>query len=378
MIFRPRDEAEIAEIVHCARASGGRIVAEGGGSRAGLSGAYRQGAQIGSTRALSGIVHYDPAERTITARAGTPVAEIEDAAAAHGQMLPFEPADPRALYGSGGAPTLGGMVAAGFSGPRRVQAGSLRDALLGARFVNGRGEAIKAGGRVVKNVTGLDLARLQAGAMGRYGVLTEVTFKLLPRPAARLTLALDGLDDARAVEALSAALATPFEVSGAAHDSARRLTVLRLENNAGSIAYRGAELEKRLAPFAAARRVEGEQADALWRDIRDLAAFGVGRVGCVWRVATAPSRAARIVAEASRVLPMQALYDWGGGLVYLASDCAGDACLAAIRRAVGQGGAARLLRGPDAARAPAPDPAAALKQRVAQAFDPDGVFAPAL
>jgi glycolate oxidase FAD binding subunit len=378
MIFRPRDEDEIAEIVHGARARNGRIIAEGGGSRAGLRGARRDGAQIVSTADIAGVVHYDPAEMTITARAGTRVAEIEAAVAAHGQMLPFEPPDPRALYATNGAPTLGGMVAAGFSGPRRVQAGSLRDALLGARFVNGRGETIKAGGRVVKNVTGLDLARLQVGALGRFGILTELCFKLLPRPAARLTLALDGLDDARAVEALSAALTTPVEASGAAHDGARKLTLIRLENDAESIAARAVSLEKTLAPFGAARRLDADEADALWRDVRDLTRLAESGASCVWRVATAPSRAARIAAEAARVLPMQALYDWGGGLLHLASTCEGDACRAAIGRAVGEGGHARLLRGPaPAAPGPAPGPAAALKQRIAHAFDPDGVFAPA-
>ena len=375
MIFRPRNETEIAEIVHCARAGGGRLVAEGGATRAGLPGARREGAQTVSTRDIAGIVHYDPAEMTLTARAGTPVAEIEEAVAAHGQMLPFEPPDPRALYATAGAPTLGGMVAAGFSGPRRVQAGSLRDALLGARFVNGRGEAIKAGGRVVKNVTGLDLARLQVGALGRFGVLTEVCLKLLPRPAARLTLALDGLDDARAVEALSAALTTPAEVTGAAHDSARKLTLIRLENDAESIAVRASALERTLATFAAPRRLDADEADALWRDVRDLGGLAATGAACLWRIATAPSRAARIAADAMRVLPMRALYDWGGGLVHLAADCDGAACRAAVRRAVGEGGHARLLRGPALAAAPAPDPAGALKERIARAFDPDGVFA---
>lgn len=375
MIHEPTREQDVADIVRCARDRKARLAVTGGGTRRGLS-PPREADDAISTRALTGIAHYDPAELTITAKAGTPVAEIEAAVAAHGQMLPFEPPDPRALYATNGAPTLGGMVAAGFSGPRRVQAGSLRDALLGARFVNGRGEIVKSGGRVVKNVTGLDLARLQAGAMGRYGVLTEVTFKLLPRPAARLTLALDGLDDARAVAAMSAALATPFEISGAAHDAARRLTLLRLEHNADSLAYRGAALERRLAAFGAVRRLDADEADGLWREIRDLAGFEAARGGCVWRLATAPSRAAGLVADMTRALPVTALYDWGGGLVHLGARCDGDACLAAGRRALDGGGHARLLRGPDAARLAAPDPAAALKQRVAAAFDPDGLFAP--
>lgn len=371
----PRSEQEIADLVAAARAAGRRLAIEGGGTRAGLA-APRQADATLTTRELSGIVHYDPAEMTITAKAGTPVAAIEEALAAQGQMLPFEPVDPRALYATNGAPTLGGLVAAGFSGPRRVQAGGLRDALLGVRFVNGAGEIVKSGGRVVKNVTGLDLARLQAGAQGRFGVLTQMTFKLLPRPAARATLALDGLDDARAIEALSAALATPFEVSGAAHDPRRGLTLLRLEHNAESLTYRLDALTARLASFGRARRLDRDEADALWRDLRDLGPFSAAGAP-VWRVATAPSRAARLVADLRAALGnVAALYDWGGGLVHLSGDGAGQGAADALRAALGGAGHARLLRGPHASVSAAPDPAAALKARLAAAFDPDGVFAP--
>lgn len=369
MRHAPRCEQEVADIVRAARADGRRLAVEGAATRAGLA-APRAGVDALSLAGLAGVVHYDPAEMTITAKAGTPVAEIEAALAANAQMLAFEPPDPRPLYATSGAPTLGGMIAAGFSGPRRVQAGSLRDALLGARFVNGRGEIVKSGGRVMKNVTGLDLARLQVGAMGRFGALTEVTLKLSPRPAARATLALDGLDDATAIAALSAALATPFEVSGAAHLSARRLTLLRLEHAADSVAYRANELSRRLAAFAAPRRLEAEEADALWRDMRDLTPFAADR-RAVWRVATAPSRAAALVARLKAAFgDLAALYDWGGGLIHLATASTADA-----RAVVAGDGAARLLRGDHARFAPPPDPAAPLKARIAAAFDPDGVFA---
>lgn len=369
MTHIPRTEKEIADIVASQRAQRRRLAIEGGGTRAGLA-ARVEGGETLTTRELKGVVHYDPSEMTITAMAGTPVVEIEDALAENGQMLPFEPVDPRALYATNGAPTLGGLVAAGFSGPRRVQAGGLRDALLGARFVNGLGEIVKSGGRVVKNVTGLDLARLQAGAQGRFGILTQVTFKLLPRPAARATLALDGLDDARAIEALSVALATPFEVSGAAHDARRRLTLLRLENNPGSIAYRVDALQARLAAFGAARRLDQDEADILWSDLKDLKPFA-GVEAPVWRVAVAPSRAAAVVARVAGAASAEALYDWGGGLIHLCGEIDADV----VRRAVDGAGHARLLRGPPAP--PAPDPAAALKTRLAEAFDPDGVFASA-
>lgn len=375
MIHAASSEDDVVAIVRDARASGLRLGIEGGATRAGLAAPRRVDATI-STQGLSGVLHYDPAEMTITARAGTPLAEIEAALAQKGQMLPFEPGDPRALYGANGAPTLGGMIAAGFSGPRRILSGSLRDALLGMRLVNGRAEAIGWGGRVMKNVTGLDLARLQVGALGRYGVLTQATFRLLPRPPARATLVFDGLDDATAIRAMSAALATPFEVSGAAHWPERGLTALRVEHNVDSVAYRTSELASRLNAFGAVRPLDPAEADAFWRDVADLAPFGQGRARWVWRVAAAPSRAARIVADVTRVTPMRALYDWGGGLVHLGCDCDGTACVAAIRRAVGAEGSARLILGPHAAAPPLADPAAALKRRIAHAFDPDGVFDP--
>jgi glycolate oxidase FAD binding subunit len=379
VIHDPANEAQLADVVRAARASGRTLRVEGGGSRAGpaSAGSFDETAR---TRGLTGVTHYDPSELTLTARAGTTLAEIEAALAAKGQMLPFEPADPRPLSGRAGEPTLGGLVAAGGSGPRRLQAGSLREAVLGARFVNGRGETVKAGGRVVKNVTGLDLARLHVGALGRLGALTEITLKLAPRPPARASLALEGLDDARAISALSFALGAPFEVSGAAHLSARGLTLLRLENVAESIAYRAPKLIAAMAPFGAARRLDDDEADALWREVRDLAAFAAPDPRAVWRIATAPSRAAAIVAAIGRASPVEAIYDWGGGLIHVACPPEGDAGAQAVRAALGAGvddrGAARLLRGPHERVPAAPDPAQPLKAAIARAFDPDGVFSP--
>ena len=180
-LHSPSTEADVAAIVRDARARKSTLAIKGGGTRDGL-GRIAPADEVLSTRALSGIAFYEPAEMVISALAGTPLRDIDAALAGHAQCLPFEPMDARALYGSAGEPTIGAVAACNISGPRRVQAAAARDHLIGVRFVNGAGEIIKSGGRVMKNVTGLDLVKLSAGAFGTLGVLTQVTFKLLPAP----------------------------------------------------------------------------------------------------------------------------------------------------------------------------------------------------
>ncbi|HRO12901.1 FAD-binding protein, partial [Amaricoccus sp.] len=249
--MRPRTEEELAEMVRGAPAEG--LAIEGGGTRG--IGHPVPGARL-SVAGLAGITLYEPGALTMVVRAGTPLAEVEAALAAEGQMLPFEPWDARPIGGANGVPTVGGMVAVNASGPRRIQAGACRDSLIGVRFVDGTGAVVKNGGRVMKNVTGLDLVKLMAGSHGTLGVLTELAFKVLPRPQAVATVVLGGLDDEAAGRAMRAALATPFQVSGAAHRPGRG-TFLRLEGFAGSVAYRAAELARALAGFGAARVEEG-------------------------------------------------------------------------------------------------------------------------
>ena len=385
-IFAPASETEAAEIIAAARRAKTPLSIEGGGTRAGL-GRPTQAAATLSTRALTGITLYEPAEMVIAARAGTPLRVIEEALASNGQMLPFEPADARALYGSAGEPTIGAVAACNISGPRRIQAGAARDSLIGVRLVNGIGEAIKSGGRVVKNVTGLDLVKLNCGAHGTLGLLTEVTFKVLPRPDDSATLVLHGLDDTRAVAAMAAALGSPFEVSGAAHLPAglaggAALTLLRLENFPASIAYRLAALRQALAAFGASDALPEHEAARLWTDIRDARFFAAPSAQAVWRVSAPPSRAPALVEAFARKIATRHFYDWGGGLVWLSCDAAGKAGASVLRAALAGQGHATLMRAPDAVRAatdvfePLAAPVMQLTRGIKASFDPDRLLNP--
>ena len=366
----PRDEADLAEAV---RGANGPLRILGGGTRP--VGRPVAGSAL-STAGLRGVTLYEPGALTLVVKAGTPLAEVERLLAAEGQRLPFEPMDHRDLLGSSGRPTIGGVVAANVSGPRRVQAGACRDFLIGVRFVDGHGAVVKNGGRVMKNVTGYDLARLMAGSFGTLGVLTEVAFRLLPGPAASATLEIEGLDDAMAVQAMTAALTSPYEVTGAAHLPGQG-TYLRLEGFEAQIAYRAARLAERLAsfgPVSVGRDVAASAAQ--WAAIRDVAAFH-GRSGDVWRVSVKPSDGPEVAARAGAEAVQ---YDWGGGLVWLLMPEGTDL----RQRLQGLRGHATLMRASPATRAripafhPEPAPVAAVSARLRAQFDPRGLFNPGL
>jgi glycolate oxidase FAD binding subunit len=317
--FAPADEQEAAEIVRAAQAP---FDIEGGGTRAGF-GRPRQGARL-STARLTGIVFHEPAEMTLRARAGTPLAEVEARIAQAGQMLPFEPMDPRPLFGTAGEPTVGGLVATALAGPRRISAGAVRDNTLGVRLVNGLGEITSAGGRVMKNVTGLDLVKIACGAHGTLGLITEATFKLLPKPRAEATVVIRRLDDARAAAAMARALGSPYGVSGAAtiHAGMGRdwpRTVLRVEGFEDSVAYRAERLIALLADFGAKHALTGEDSARMWRDIRDAAYLADPRERAVWRASLKPSDAPAALAALGETARASQL-DHGGGLVWFSTD----------------------------------------------------------
>lgn len=379
-MLTPNDETELAEAV--AGAAGPlRIV--GGGTRP--VGAPLAG-DVLSVAGLRGIALYEPAALTMVAGAGTPVAEIEAALAAEGQRLAFEPMDHRPLMGTAGTPTIGGVVACNVSGPRRVQAGACRDFMLGVRFVDGEGGVVASGGRVMKNVTGYDLVKLMTGSRGTLGVLSEVSFKVLPRPETAAVLLIGGLSVADAVAAMSAALTSPFEVSGAAHVPAgldgAPVTMIRVEGFEGSVAYRAgrlAELLSRFGPAEIERRAGDGGSEgylAGWEWVRDARMFA-GTDEDVWRVVVKPSDAVRVAAAAGDA---RLLLDWGGGLVWVG--VAGGTDLRA--RLGGIRCHATLVRAPaDVRRSlgafPAePAPLARLAADLRRKFDPKGILNPGL
>ena len=378
----PTDESGIAAAVAAAHAAREPLAIEGNGSKRGLLRPV-QAARTLSTRNLAGITLYRPGELVISARAGTLVAEIAAALAEKGQHLIAEPPDTRALFGTEAEATIGGIVAANLSGPRRIAGGAMRDHLLGIRFVNGRGEILRSGGRVLKNVTGLDLCKLLAGSYGTLGVITEVTLKVLPAPQTEATVAVRVGGLAAGVRVLSAGLGSPFGVSGAAllPAEAGAEAVLRIEDFAPSVAYRSGRLAQQLAALGEVRVLGEEESRARWRAIRDAEPLGARAEEAVWRVSVRPS-AGPGVAAAAAGLGGRVLLDWGGGLVWVAGPATAEAHGALAQAAMAARGTCTLFRGPEALRLAVPvlpeepPPLAAIARRVKAALDPAGILNP--
>ena len=371
--FCPDTDAQVVDAVQTALAENRRLEILGLGSKRAIGKAV-DGDLLDLSR-LTGILSYDPAELVLTARAGTPLSQIEAALIEANQHFAFEPFHPKALLGTQDQ-TLGGMLAAGLAGPRRIQAGSVRDHVLGFQGVSGRGEAFKAGGKVVKNVTGFDLSKLMAGSWGTLAVLTEVTFKTLPRPETEATLAVANLTDTQATAFLAAAMGSPAEVSGAAFANGRAL--VRLEGIAASVVYR-ADLLRALAP-GQVEMLDQATSRATWAAIRDGSALA-NQPGVIWRMSCAPTQGLALVAAISAEAPAEAVLDWQGGLIWLLLP---EPMSLRLRGLLAQhgGGHATLIRADDATRRTTPcfqppDPAlAALTARVKAAFDPEGILNP--
>jgi glycolate oxidase FAD binding subunit len=399
--IKARDARDVEQAVQWALAEGKTLELIGAGSKRAIGRPSQTDVSLDLSR-LCGISLYEPEELVLSARAGTSLAEIEALVASKGQQLAFEPMDCGPILGrSSAGATLGGTLATNLSGPRRIKAGAARDHFLGFTAVSGRGESFKSGGRVVKNVTGYDLCKLIAGSWGTLAAMTEVTIKTLPAPETQETLLLRGLAPQKAIAAMTAAIASDCDVSGAAHlpaglaarvgvreiaGAADAVTALRVEGFAPSVAHRLHSLETLLKSFGESARADPGISRALWRAIRDVAPFASsGEVAQrpLWRISTVASRGAELAAAVAKELDSEVLFDWSGGLLWLCVGETDDAGAAVIGRAVAAvGGHATLMRAPSAVRAavavfsPQDPVLAALTRRVKEGFDPKRVLNP--
>ena len=343
---------EFRERIAAAHAARTPLRLRGGGSKDWYGGAAE--GEVFDTRAYRGIVDYEPSELVVTARCGTPLAELEETLASRNQMLAFEPPH------FGPDATVGGMVASGLSGPRRQGAGALRDFVLGVHLVDGRGELLRFGGQVMKNVAGYDVSRLLAGSLGTLGLVAEVSLKVLPRPVCETTLVFE-LGEQQALEKLNTWSGRALPVSSSAWQDGR--LALRLSGANAAVS-------------AATRELGGEtmtNADRFWQDLReqrtDFFAGAGETTGGLWRLAL-PTTSAPLA------LPGRQLIEWGGGQRWLRNEAGLDG--AAIRAAaVERGGHATLFRGGDKRSgvfAPLQPALARVHQRLKESFDPAGIF----
>lgn len=397
-LWRPAVEWELKSMIGQLVASRRSVEVVGHGSLRALGRPVTPDLMI-TTASMRGVTLYQPTELVMSAKAGTPLIEIEAELASHGQMLAFEPMDlGPATGGPAATQTIGGVFASNLPGPRRISAGGTRDHLLGARGVNGRGEVFKSGGRVMKNVTGYDVARGLTGSWGTLAVLSEVTFKVSPMPEAVVTLAYANLPDDLAVEAMTTAMGTPYDISSAAHlpkvaagrlthpklkAIGESLTFIRLETFASFLAGRAGKLKEALKVFGHPLELNADESHTVWTDIRNLSVMPHSPETSLWRISTTPTKAPEIVGAISRFMTATALYDWSGGLVWLEVPAAADAGSADVRRAVAvHGGHATLIRAAAEVRKsvevfePMKPEVDKLTRGLKAAFDPAGLLNP--
>jgi len=384
-LLAPTDEEAIAAAILQAASSREPLAVLGNGTKSAMLRPV-QAAQSLSTRNLTGITLYSPNELIISARAGTALSEVEAALAEHGQHIIAEPPHP------GGPQTLGGVIATNLSGPRRVAWGAMRDHVLGVRAVTGHGQVIHSGGRVLKNVTGLDLCKLLTGSHGTLAVITEVTLKVLPAPESVGTVVLHGLDAPDGVAALSSALGSPYSVSAAAwlpKDAATRIPLLagshgpvalvRIEDFAASVAYRTGRLRDELG---GGDILDDAASRSVWHAIRDREPLVAATDEAVWRVSVRPSAGAQVLRSVSDACGARGYLDWGGGLVWLAGPATTAAHASVQAAAHDAGGSWMLIQSPETLRVavdvipPEPEPMARITRRVKAALDPHGILNP--
>lgn len=397
-VYAPRDEKELGELIRSARAD--RLPLEVCGFRTKRqAGRPISPAAVVSTSQMRGITLYEPSELVISARAGTTLAEIESVLESQNQELAFEPVDlARIFTGKPTGASIGAVMAMNISGARRALRGAARDHMLGIRAVNGLGQPFKSGGRVLKNVTGVDLVRGLCGSWGTLAIVTEVTMKVLPRAQECRTVMFFGLADEAAAGVMCAAMSTPFEVSGTIHmhpgfvsrledkaiaPAGASLTALRLEGSEKVLPQRTERLKRELSPFGETYELTGERSRAFWSEIRSMSHLVAPDDRPLWRITTAPSKAAAVVGALSALLDVSATYDWSGGLIWVEVPVSADASATEVRRVLAEFGAdAMLLRAPRNVRAeievfhPLPLARMRLVQGVKRAFDPSGILNP--
>ncbi|WP_342724355.1 FAD-binding protein [Bradyrhizobium sp. B097] len=398
--LKVRDVQDVEEVVRAAVASEQPLEVIGHGSKRAIGHPMATNAVL-DVSVLNAVSSYEPNELIITVQAGAPLADVQSLIDAKNQQFAFEPMDMSVLLGSAGAGTIGGMIGAGLAGPRRIKAGGTRDHLLGAHAVSGFGDSFKTGGRVVKNVTGYDLCKLLTGSWGTLAVMTEVTLKVMPKPEAERTLVLRGLDDVAANKAMTAALGSPFDVSGAAHlpgsalrsgtgalaglaVSGQPVTLVRLEGISASAVHRAASISQTLSSYGTVDSLADDASALIWSALRDVVPFAVnGALGAwpVWRIVCPPASGGALGQALSRATGGDVIYDWGGGLIWAAVPPGADAQAALVRGQVeAVGGHATLIRATEDVRRavdvfqPQPAGLAALGERVRASFDPRSVL----
>ncbi|MEQ9199479.1 MAG: FAD-binding protein, partial [Rhodospirillales bacterium] len=390
--LRPESAETTLEMIQWALANEQALTVRGAGSKGGIGRVVDTGHGL-DLSGLSGVTLYEPGELILAAGAGTQMAEINRLLVENNQQLDFDPPDFSKLLGSDSAGTIGGVLGANLSGPRRIKSGAARDHFLGFHGISGRGEKFKSGGRVMKNVTGFDLPKVMAGSWGTLAVLTDVTVKVLPAPEKTYTVLVSGLDRAGGIAAMTAAIQSSHEVSSAAHlpaavaaasgvsyvsGAGTAVTAIRVEGFAPSVLARCEALKSLLARFGEVEELHSHNSATLWTEIRDASWFA-GTDKAIWRVSVPPTAAAAV----SDVCPGEVYFDWAGGLVWMAVDATGDAGAAAIRQAIaGCGGHATLMRGPDGLRGDVPpfEPLTGVAAKITASlklqFDPKGILNP--
>jgi glycolate oxidase FAD binding subunit len=395
--LRPAADWELANIVADAAARRISLEVVGSATKRAVGRPVEATAAI-TLRGMIGTLLYEPSELVMSVRTGATVSEVEQQLASQGQMLPFEPLDLGPLLGhDAGQGTMGAVFATNLSGARRVHSGAARDHLIGVRAVTGHGEMVRSGGRVMKNVTGLDVARGLSGSWGTLALMTELTFKVVPLPEATATLVLHGLPDEIAVEVLCKVMGTPYEITGAMHIQAgpasrlwqsqvrgagKAATVMRLEAPARSIAYRIDRLRTLLEAYGELHVVDSAGSLEFWKEIRTLTPMH-GSTHPLWRISTAARLGPAIVAAIARYMQVEAVYDWSGGLVWLEVPSSADAGATDIRRAVAlHGGHATLIRADETVRRgvevfqPLDPGVERLTRQLKATFDPAGILNP--